>query len=88
MAQQILVETGFQHEPEHDFHAHAHAEHDALCAAIVERLRDGSLPPDEAYWWTRIACSAAMTRLSDRCRTGEPNDSTCVRHCRCESAAA
>jgi hypothetical protein len=88
MAQHYLVEAGAGQIPQHDFHAHAHAEFDSLCAAIIQRLQNGSLPPDEAYWWSRIACSTALTRLSDRCRTGEPDDSTCTRHCRCESAAA
>ena len=41
------------------------SEHDALAETICARLRDGSLPPDEAYWWTRILVEGAIARLSD-----------------------
>jgi hypothetical protein len=87
MAQHILVETGFDHAPRHDFHAHAHAEYDALCGSLTRRLREGTLPPDEAYWWTRIVCSAATTRLSDHCCAGEPDPTSCELDCRCSVAA-
>lgn len=29
-------------------------EWEVMCQALREMLLDGSLPPDEAYWWTRI----------------------------------
>jgi hypothetical protein len=30
-------------------------ESEALCRTLCERLLSHSLPPEEAYWWTRIA---------------------------------
>lgn len=33
---------------------HYVAECGSLGAAVVLRLREGSLPPDDAYWWARI----------------------------------
>jgi hypothetical protein len=36
----------------------------ALCETLRERLAQGLLSPDEAYWWTRIAVEeAAAIRL-------------------------
>ena len=70
MAQHFLVEASSSDTPQHDFHTHAHAEYDALCSTIERRLRDGSLPPNEAYWWARIICGEALTRLSQRCVAG------------------
>jgi hypothetical protein len=26
----------------------------STATALVQRLREGSLPPDDAYWWGRI----------------------------------
>lgn len=49
-------------DPE-QFHAFAHAEFDALCSAVIRRLHDDTLPPDEAYWWTRILFSEAVVLL-------------------------
>ncbi len=56
-----------------DLRLRAQAESHAICGSLCERLRSGTLPPDEAYWWTRIAVSDLLARL------GEPGDS-------CESA--
>ncbi len=46
----------------------AQAETDAICDALIERLQQGTLPPDEAYWWTRIALSDVVARLAERTR--------------------
>jgi hypothetical protein len=35
------------------------AEFDRLCDVLRERLLGGSMPPDDAYWWTRIAIQEA-----------------------------
>jgi hypothetical protein len=43
----------------------AQAETDAICGALCERLLQGTLPPDDAYWWTRIALRDVIARLSD-----------------------
>ena len=45
----------------------AQAEADAICGALCERLRQGTLPPDEAYWWTRIAMWDVVARLAECC---------------------
>jgi hypothetical protein len=45
------------------FHAYAHAEFEALCSALTRRLQNGALPPDEAYWWTRILFAEAVVML-------------------------
>jgi hypothetical protein len=37
-------------------------EFQSLSAALVQRLREGSLPPDDAYWWTRALCAEAYIR--------------------------
>jgi hypothetical protein len=26
----------------------------AMSKAVVRRIKEGSIPPDDAYWWTRI----------------------------------
>jgi hypothetical protein len=36
-------------------------EFDRLCDVLCERLLNDSLPPDDAYWWTRIAMQEAAT---------------------------
>jgi hypothetical protein len=42
------------------------AEFDSLCDALRERLLSNTIPPDDAYWWARIACEeAAGANLSD-----------------------
>jgi hypothetical protein len=43
----------------------AQAETDAICGALCERLLNGTLSPDEAYWWTRIALWEVVARLGD-----------------------
>lgn len=50
-----------------DYQLRAQAETDAICEALIARLREGTLPPDEAYWWTRIALSDVIARLADGC---------------------
>jgi hypothetical protein len=34
----------------------------SLSAALVQRLKDGSMPPDDAYWWARVLCSEAYLK--------------------------
>jgi hypothetical protein len=48
----------------HDFSLEAQAEFEAICDKVCVRLREGSLPPDEAYWWTRILFQEAVARLA------------------------
>ena len=48
-------------------------EFQSLSTALVQRLREGSLPPDDAYWWTRALCSEAYMRedfadFAEQCR--------------------
>jgi hypothetical protein len=45
----------------------ARAESVAICEAIVLRLVAGTLPPDEAYWWTRIATRQSLAAQLDLC---------------------
>jgi hypothetical protein len=35
------------------------AEYECFCEALRDRIADDGLPPDEAYWWTRIALEEA-----------------------------
>jgi hypothetical protein len=42
-----------------DFAHRRAVEFDRLCDVLRERLLDGSLPPDDAYWWARIAIEEA-----------------------------
>jgi hypothetical protein len=35
--------------------ARARQECRAVCETLRDRLTHGTLPPEEAYWWTRIA---------------------------------
>jgi len=37
-------------------------EFQSLSAALVQRLREGSMPPDDAYWWARALCSEAYVK--------------------------
>jgi len=34
----------------------------SLSAALVQRLKEGSMPPDDAYWWARVLCSEAYLK--------------------------
>jgi len=48
-------------------------EFQSLAGALVLRLKEGSLPPDDAYWWTRTLCAEAYMReeapaLAEHCR--------------------
>jgi hypothetical protein len=48
-------------------------EFQSLSMALVQRLKDGSMPPDDAYWWTRALCAEAYIRedaadLVEQCR--------------------
>ena len=33
-----------------------------LATALVQRLKEGSMPPDDAYWWARSLCSEAYLK--------------------------
>jgi hypothetical protein len=59
------------------------SEHEVLADTICARLRDGSLPPDEAYWWTRILVEAAIDRLA-YLSTVRPVNRVCT-ECGCSS---
>lgn len=49
-------------------------EFQSLSTALVQRLREGSMPPDDAYWWTRALCAEAYLRedladvVAEQCR--------------------
>jgi hypothetical protein len=48
-------------------------EFQSLSTALVQRLREGSMPPDDAYWWARALCSEAYLKeeapeLAEQCR--------------------
>jgi hypothetical protein len=48
-------------------------EFQSLSTALVQRLREGSMPPDDAYWWTRALCAEAYMRedfgdIAEQCR--------------------
>ena len=42
-----------------DYEQRRAAEFDQLCDVLCERLLNDSLPPDDAYWWARIAIQEA-----------------------------
>jgi hypothetical protein len=44
-----------------DRQTRARLECSAVCEALADRLLRGSLPPDDAYWWTLIAIEEAVT---------------------------
>jgi hypothetical protein len=58
-----------------DRHARSQAEYSGLCQTLRQLLVDDALPPDEAYWWTRIALEEylALSRLRD---SGSPSGSS------------
>jgi hypothetical protein len=62
-----------------DVRLRAQAENQAICRSLCERLRSGTLPPDEAYWWTRIAVSDMRMRLADSC-AADPQEHEAVRY--------
>ena len=44
-----------------------------LSTALVQRLKEGSMPPDDAYWWARSLCSEAYLKeeapeFAEQCR--------------------
>jgi hypothetical protein len=45
-------------------------EFQCLANALVQRLREGSMPPDDAYWWTRALCAEPFMKepLAEYCR--------------------
>jgi hypothetical protein len=36
------------------------SEYETLCQTLRDRLRIGAMPPDEAYWWTRVLVEEAV----------------------------
>jgi hypothetical protein len=45
----------------------------SLTTALVQRLKEGSMPPDDAYWWARTLCSEAYMKeeapeFAEQCR--------------------
>jgi hypothetical protein len=42
-------------------------ESEALCHALGEHLLNGTLPPDDAYWWTRIVVEEALAAVVVMC---------------------
>jgi hypothetical protein len=42
-----------------DRDARSAAEYQGLCETLRESLEEDRLPPDEAYWWTRIVLAEA-----------------------------
>jgi hypothetical protein len=65
MARHDETATG-AHEATHlyDFALEAQAEFETICDTVCARIRNGSLPPDEAYWWTRILFEEGVARLA------------------------
>ena len=41
----------------------AEEEFDAVSQLICLRIQDGSMPPDDAYWWTRVLVADAVCLL-------------------------
>jgi len=39
------------------------ADYRGLCETLCEEIAEDRLPPDEAYWWTRIALAEAAALL-------------------------
>lgn len=39
-------------------------EAESVAFALVQRLREGSIPPDDAYWWARIVATS-FSQLED-----------------------
>ena len=59
--------------PRHHAFSFEFDEFQSLSTALIQRLRDGSMPPDDAYWWTRALCAEAYMRedyaeLAEQCR--------------------
>ena len=45
----------------------------SLSTSLVQRLKEGSMPPDDAYWWARALCSEAYMKeeapeFAEQCR--------------------
>ncbi len=38
----------------------AEEEYDVVSRSICDRIRAGTLPPDDAYWWTRVLIADAV----------------------------
>jgi hypothetical protein len=54
-ARDIMTSSGSREfEGDRDGDMRPSSECEAMWQALRERLLSGSLPPDDAYWWTRI----------------------------------
>jgi hypothetical protein len=59
--------------PRHRAFSFEFDEFQSLSMALVQRLKEGSMPPDDAYWWARSLCSEAYLKeeapeLAEQCR--------------------
>jgi hypothetical protein len=59
--------------PRHRAFSFEFDEFQTLSTALVQRLREGSMPPDDAYWWARSLCSEAYVKdealeFTEQCR--------------------
>ena len=39
-------------------------EFQCLATALCQRLKEGSMPPDDAYWWARTLCAEPYLRAT------------------------
>jgi len=59
--------------PRHRTFSFEFDEFQSLSNALVQRLKEGSMPPDDAYWWARSLCSEAYVKeeapeFAEQCR--------------------
>jgi len=61
-----------------DRQAKREAEYKSLCRTLRQLIEGDALPPDEAYWWTRIALEehAALSRITRLRDFDSPPDSS------------
>ena len=64
MATHLTFTSSTTDGPAHRHHALSFEfdEFQSLSTALVQRLKEGSLPPDDAYWWARSLCSEAYLK--------------------------
>ena len=71
----MRVDTSHKLQPESftrqemDAQTRAWMECHVVCDKLCEQLASGALPPDEAYWWTRIALEE-LARVDRRAVVG------------------
>jgi hypothetical protein len=56
----------------------AEEEFEAISNLICLRIQDGTMPPDDAYWWTRVLVADAVCALmwGDADARQEPGETT------------